>query len=291
MLSDIQQAEFEQLGIARLPQAFIEADARRMRDQVWDLLARRDGIRPDAPDTWRIRQPAGFQALARSRVFDPIAGPVLTDALDRLLGPEAWERPKQWGTPLVTFPAPSPEWDVPHCHWHLDFPARGQPRPLPGIRILAFLAPVAPRGGGTLVLSGSHLLVERLVSSGGAGHGHSIGVRRTLAREDPWLRDLWSGHRDDDRVRRFMVEGHAIDGATLRVLELTGAPGDLFLMHPWAFHAPAPNCGPTPRMMISHSVFRAGRAGTLPRAVEPAGEPARLTSFRPRSSEHQRPCT
>ena len=64
------------------------------------------------------------------------------------------------------------------------------------------------------------------------------------------------GIGDDDRIQRFMIEGRVIDGATVRVLELTGVPGEVFLMHPWTFHDPSPNCGSTPRMMVSHSVFR-----------------------------------
>jgi hypothetical protein len=256
MLSIAQQLDFEQLGVVRLPGVFSEAAAQGMCDRIWSLLAAKHGIHPDEPATWTIRQPTGFQALTRSRAFDPLASPMLTDALDQILGEGAWAQPKQWGAPLVTFPGHAPEWEVPSSQWHLDFPVRGQPRPLPGLRILAFLAPVAPRGGGTVVLTGSHILVERLVATGSAGQGHSTEVRSALTRKEAWLRDVWSGGRSDDRIQRLMVEGYRIDGATVRVVELTGAPGDVILMHPWMFHAPSPNCGATPRIMISHSVFR-----------------------------------
>jgi ectoine hydroxylase-related dioxygenase (phytanoyl-CoA dioxygenase family) len=40
----------------------------------------------------------------------------------------------------------------------------------------------------------------------------------------------------------------------LRVVELTGASGDVILLHPWLFHAPAPNRPATPRMMVGHNV-------------------------------------
>src|SRR5262245_45052605 len=125
MLSNVQQVEFEQVGVVRLTGAFSEAAAQRMCSQIWDLLAAKHGIYPDGPATWTIRQPTGFQALTRSGVFDPLASPVLTEALDQLLGQRAWGRPKQWGAPLVTFPDPSAEWEVPNSQWHLDFPARG----------------------------------------------------------------------------------------------------------------------------------------------------------------------
>jgi hypothetical protein len=62
--------------------------------------------------------------------------------------------------------------------------------------------------------------------------------------------------QEADRVRRFVAEGERIDGVDVRVEELTGAPGDVILMHPWTFHAPATNCSRRPRMMVSHSVSR-----------------------------------
>lgn len=253
MLSELQQAEFETAGILRLAGAFSEMAARSMREQLWRSFADRYGMRPDEAATWTVRQPTGFQALTRSGVFHAVAGEALTQALDQLLG-RRWERLKHWGAPLVTFPDRSGAWQVPHQHWHLDFPARGPSFPLPGIRVLAFVSPVLPRGGGTLVQAGSQMLVSRLVLDHSVG-GHSTEVRHALAQRYEWLRTLWSGGGGSDRIRRFMVEGAVIDGVSLRVIELTGNPGDIVLLHPWALHAPAPNCGATPRIMVSHSVF------------------------------------
>jgi hypothetical protein len=256
MLSDVQKSEFEQVGVVRLTEVFSESAAQRMCQQVWDLLAKKYGIRPDDPATWTLRQPTGFQALTRSRAFDLIAGRLLVNALDQILGDHAWREPEHWGAPLVTFPGHAPEWQVPHNHWHLDFPARGRTHPLPGVRILAFITPAASRGGGTLVVEGSHTLVARLVTVGGAGQGHSTEVRRVLARVSKWFRDLWSDGDNHERIQRFMIAGGVVDDVPVRVIELTGSPGDIILMHPWALHAPSPNCGTTPRIMVSHSVFR-----------------------------------
>jgi hypothetical protein len=40
-----------------------------------------------------------------------------------------------------------------------------------------------------------------------------------------------------------------VEGIPLRVVELTGHPGDVVLIHPWTIHTVAPNVGPTPRFM------------------------------------------
>jgi hypothetical protein len=83
-------------------------------------------------------------------------------------------------------------------------------------------------------------------------------VRKGLARTSQWFRHLWSNGDTSNRTQRLMVERDVVDGVTVRVIELTGSAGDIILMHPWAVHAPSPNCGATPRIMLSHSVFRVG---------------------------------
>jgi hypothetical protein len=42
------------------------------------------------------------------------------------------------------------------------------------------------------------------------------------------------------------------------VVELTGDPGDVYLVHPLTMHASLPNCLATPRMVLSTTVYRRG---------------------------------
>jgi hypothetical protein len=253
MLTLTQREEFEATGTLRLRGAFGLRAAAEMTERIWALLERAHGMRRDDSSSWNVTQPTGFQSLTRVGAFDAIASDALCEDVDQLL--HDWDRPKHWGAPLVTFPEPQLAWDVPAAQWHLDFPARGARSPLPGLRVLAFIDTVEPRGGGTLVLTGSHRLVESLMSAGLAGSGHSAEVRDRLAEHHGWLRDLWS-NANDHRVRRFIVEGTEIDGHPLRVVELIGAPGDVVLLHPRLFHAPSRNAGKRPRMMVSQSLFR-----------------------------------
>ena len=255
MLTLAQREEFETIGTLRLRGAFGSRAAAEMTGQVWTFLERAHGMRRDDASTWKVTQPTGFQSLTRVGAFDAIASDALCEDVNQLL--QDWNRPKHWGAPLITFPEPHLPWDVPATQWHLDFPARGALSPLPGIRALAFIDVVEPRSGGTLALAGSHRLVESLMSEGLAGSGHSSEVRDRLAERHPWLRDLWSSD-NDDRVQRFIFEGTQIEGQSLRVVELAGAPGDIVLMHPRLFHAPSRNVGKRPRMMVSQSLFRRG---------------------------------
>ena len=41
---------------------------------------------------------------------------------------------------------------------------------------------------------------------------------------------------------------------TLQVVELTGEPGDVWLMHPWMLHAPSANCSERPRMVLTERI-------------------------------------
>ena len=70
----------------------------------------------------------------------------------------------------------------------------------------------------------------------------------------PWLKALTNDDGDPERNARLMVTGATIDGVSLRVVELTGQPGDVFVTHPWVMHAAAPNAAELPRMMRSVAV-------------------------------------
>lgn len=55
-----------------------------------------------------------------------------------------------------------------------------------------------------------------------------------------------------------MKVGAVIDGNEVRVVEMTGEPGDVLLTHPLLLHAPSPNCAQDPRLVLSSTVFRTG---------------------------------
>jgi ectoine hydroxylase-related dioxygenase (phytanoyl-CoA dioxygenase family) len=130
-------------------------------------------------------------------------------------------------------------------------PASAEPRP---VQYFAFLDSVRPRGGGTLALAGSHRLVAPYL---GEGEAFRMGRVRTSLAVHPWLRALWTpddSSDPDDRIRRYLGEETVVDGVPLRVLELTGEPGDVVVMHCDTFHAVAPNRSGRPRWMLTEIV-------------------------------------
>jgi hypothetical protein len=239
-------AAFLRDGYVRISEAF---DAEGLRRRLAEFLAERDGIRLEDSSTWPVGRVGAFQSFAV-----PFTASAEVDAAcDAVLGPAAWCKPSNWGAPLVTFPQPG-AWQPPRSAWHLDFAPRFVDGALPGVRLLALLGPLRPRGGGTMLLAGSHRLVERLAAGQSGDAGHSADVRRMLRRAHPALSFLDRGAAMPPSMD-VLSAGLDIEGVPVRFVETIGAAGDVVLMHPWLLHAATMNCSPLPRLMLSQSIF------------------------------------
>jgi hypothetical protein len=243
MLSSAQQAAFDRRGTLCLPSAVPTPAVEKMRNLLWRHLAQQHGMARGRPETWRAGTLAHFQDLTRTGAFDPMATAEILQPVGALLGPRAWREPAHWGRPLVTLPGGAP-WRLPVSGWHMDSVGRAGD---PLLVVFVCLAHVDPRGGGTLVVTGSH----RLTGGGGRYEGlRSADVRPRLAGDHPWFRDLFSPGPEPERTERLLGSSVVIEGFTLRIEELTGAPGDTFLVDPRLLHTVAPNSLDTPRLML-----------------------------------------
>ncbi|MEY2569259.1 MAG: hypothetical protein QOE35_3788 [Actinomycetota bacterium] len=244
-LSIEQHDQFARDGFVRIPGAFDEAVA--MEDRMWAFLARR-GVLRDDPATWPIGEARHLQKLLDDPVFMPIGGPVTTAVADDLLGVGRWGRPNHWGEFLVTFPYPERRWMVPPL-WHTDADYVDPLEPLRGLMVFSFLNDVAPRGGATLVVAGSHRLVARFASNRpGIAEEASAASGKAFYRSHPWLQSLL-GSDDDPRSYDHLFAEADIDGLPARVVELTAQAGDVVVAHPLLAHTVSPNCGAQPRFM------------------------------------------
>jgi hypothetical protein len=249
-LTPADMQRFERDGYVVVRQAFSPADALAMERQWWRELEGTHGVRRDDRSSWR--QIEGDLKAAKR---DPVQAKILTGrvrgVLDDLLGPGAWPPPRDWGRPLVTFPEPG-AWAVPARLWHWDNPCElhlDRPRAL---FVVSFIGPVASGGGGTLILSGSPRLLIRQERQLPAGQrrGSIATLRERFHRSAPWLMALTGlAPSPADRTAAFMDHETTVDGVPLRVVELTGEPGDMVFCHPVMVHCAAPNRGPRPRFM------------------------------------------
>jgi hypothetical protein len=255
MLNHRQLNEFERNGIVRVRGAIPADDIEAISAQVWDNLERRYSFRRNQPDTWIAERVNGLHALV---TFEEIGSPTVCQMLDDLLGSGKWQRPARWGSLLIAFPESHEQWDVPYANWHLDFPASDSLEGLFAVRLFICLEPVRHGGGATLVITGSHLLVQDLVRKKASRRFRSADIRTALIQAYPWVKALCSRSETADRIGRFVDVSTAVDSAELRVVEMTGEPGDVFLVHPLIVHAPATNCADVPRMVLSSFVYRNG---------------------------------
>jgi len=128
-----------------------------------------------------------------------------------------------------------------------------------GVRLFTLLSDVEPRGGATLVVTGSHRLVERFVRGLSPTEKEEKFARLVdrFMRTDPWLEELAHGAVDaPERERRFLEDGACIDGFDVRVETISGKAGDGVLMHPWTLHARSPHAGDGPRFILAKDIYR-----------------------------------
>ena len=246
--------EFERSGIVKLTGVFSEESAAVMRGAVWQGWADAYGVREDDPTTWsRAERWKTVKSAKRHPCFRAILSDVLRSVADRLIGP-GWSTSNGFGGLLASFPNAT-EWHLPGADgmWHSDYGYRAPMDPVRGLRVFAVFGDVPPGGGGTLLVTGSHRMVERFVRTApDAAMGRAKDARAACHKSNEWLRELTQGDgRAADRIDRFMDSTTDVDGIQARVIEACGQPGDVYVCHPWTIHCPPPNANTAPRFLRS----------------------------------------
>jgi hypothetical protein len=236
----------------RIPGAFGADDAERMREVLWRELADLYGMKRDDRSTWTPVQPTNLVASKKDPAANAILGAPLRAALDQLLGTSGWIEPPHQGQVLVTLPTGEP-WSLPHRQWHTDVGFELPQDGLVGVKVWALLGDLEPGGGGTPQVAGSHRVIARYLTTTDERDFRT--VRDQVLASHSWFRQLTreGGARGDELMREA-----DLDGIPVRVVELVGQAGDVYLTHPWVLHSIAPNARATPRMMRSRMIWRNG---------------------------------
>lgn len=221
-----------------------------LHQMVWRHVEATTPVRLADPTTWSFDGSFGLRRVEERPAWSVLhSNPHVVRALDEILGAGCWEQPTNRQI-LLTFPTPPP-WSMP-SGWHVDFACEQPTWPVPAVKLFTLLDRVEPGGGGTVVLLGSHRLVEQMAK----GEGAPPDAERVHALLDshPHLRRLRNGSGD----RELLDEEVVVRGVPLRPVELSGDAGDTFVTHIHVFHAPAPNVGDRPRQMVGAAVRRVG---------------------------------
>jgi Phytanoyl-CoA dioxygenase (PhyH) len=251
-LSQRSLVHFRELGWLRVSGAFDAEAARAMRDSVWRALEN-VGIHQDRPSTWTMERPAHLQHLKDDPVFHKVGSHTLLSVINTILEGVPYEKPKNWGALFLAFPGNTP-WRLPTSGWHIDAYYASPLLPMRSVKTFALIGDIAPRGGGTLMVSGSHRLVSKWFQENPPPPGARSAQMRRLLQRHPYLRDLQSPGDEGDRIERFMRCVEEVDGIPLQVVEATGNAGDVILVHPLVMHAAAPNNTTEPRFMVSGGI-------------------------------------
>jgi hypothetical protein len=255
-LTPEQRDEFDCRGVLRLQGLLSAPSVERARGVVLRRLEQfglwKDGAwrlehrpRPQWPDSGlKTSKVIGNRRPELEALLDE---PGLRAVVDTLLQGRPFDRAMH-PRPQLLFTLPNIDaWVLPPG-WHTDGPrlASGE---WPGLQMFACLDHVAPRGGGTLVIAGSH----RLLNDG--RHIKASELHRLLGAE-AFFRRIW-GKRPICVDDGDALPCGAVGDVALEVMELTGAPGDTWLVDLRVLHAAAPNAADRPRMMVTHRFIRA----------------------------------
>lgn len=261
VLSPEEMAQFEEKGHIRIPEAFPREEALSMQDAMWAHLHEMYGTVKEDRSTW-----SPVTSAMNERQADPIYKAIESErfcgAIDQFLGPGIWQKPKHWGSFLVTFPPTEPTaWTLPTTIWHWDTHPGDYPEKITSLRVFLFFSEVKPQGGGTLMVEGGHRLTRQFVKSLPPKERKLKfrPLRKKFEKSNPWLAEL-CGHktRPSGRIEHFMDTPTEVNGIPLRVIEMTGEPGDAILCHPLFWHAGAPNVNDYPRFMRTRDVHVKG---------------------------------
>jgi Phytanoyl-CoA dioxygenase (PhyH) len=255
-----QQRCFEQDGVVRLPGAFPADEAAAMVGAVWRYLESRTDVRRDDRATWPSRPAVSLKRLKRNRVFDALmASETVRAALDGIFGANGWKPPAPGGQVLVTFPhRDSHPWRVPSELWHMDCGFDTPTWPTFAVKLFACIGEVRPRGGATFALAGSHRLVERFGAT--LDPDDRGGNKRTwgrFMRQTEWLTSLCTPGPEPERSERLLTQASEVAGTPVRVVEMCGAPGDVYITHLHVFHCASSNVNDQPRLMLGKAVLAA----------------------------------
>lgn len=251
MLTAEQKTQFEQDGIIKLPGFLSDEVVNPVIHAVFEVFANA-GIWADG--RWRLEHLpptnaplAGSEMVKGTKKIRATRDLVTADLLKVI---SDLEDGKVLGTHSekiqILFTRPNATtWSVPASIWHLDTP-RIPSNKRPGVQMFTFLNSVEPQGGGTLVVAGSHRLLNEHQFI------RSKDVKKRLAQK-PFFCDLLSKKfADRDNLMSRM---DSVEGIPVRVVEMTGQPGDVYLTDLRMLHTLSDNVLQVPRVMATQRFY------------------------------------
>jgi len=236
-----QIAHFEQDGYIKLERAVPAHLITQCERLLWDEI----GLSPDDPGGWTapVRWVGNMEQEPFVHAMNCFA---VTDACEALAGPGRWKQRRSMGAFPLRFPHPDETgdqgWHVEGSYmpdgkqegrWWINYRSKGR-----ALLALFLFTEVDSTNGPTMIRAGSHLDVPSVLWPYGEEGVCAPDVSSA------------SAHRP--------------------VVLATGAPGDVFICHPFLVHAAQANHGTRPRFM--------GQPGVLPDSPYRLGQSDKVSS-------------
>lgn len=223
-MKSIDEQSFASSGYVALRGFHSKTRLAGMRRQILDEVAR---ISANLGAWKSLRNLPAFQQVTRLSALVKVRDShqtLATPELVRLVAHLAGMPPSvTQGTQLLLSPPNQGAWSLEDLNWHVDLTVKRQEH-LPGVQAFFLLDDVAPHGGATLALAGSHL--HRPSPAGAA-----TDLREVIRASTDLKCDL----------RRLDIE----------IVEMSGRAGDVFLMDMRVLHTPSVNSSKQVRMMAT----------------------------------------
>ncbi|RUT31307.1 phytanoyl-CoA dioxygenase [Arsenicitalea aurantiaca] len=220
-------------GFLRIDGAFSAETADRARAILW----RASGCDPEDPRTW-TRPVVRIGELGLPPFAEAVGSRVLHGAFDALVGEGRWLPRNSLGTFPIRFPSPEDPGDA---GWHIDV-SFGTEDP----DFLSWRANITSRGRALLMLFLFSDVGEKDAPTRIRAGSH-LDIARRLAPAGP----------DGLTLRELAATGFAESAHRPEVLAV-GAPGTVYLCHPFIVHAAQPHHGTEPRFMAQPPLLPRG---------------------------------
>jgi len=259
MLSESEIQKFKIEGFIKLESAFARKDALAVQDFIWGKLKDYVGVLREDRKTWQ-EEIAHIKEDYSNEILDACSTSKLNSVISQLISPNEWADANTrtaWGWWPVNFSyGIDKEWTVPHEGWHWDGlkVKHSMTSPDMGLLLICLFSDVKHKGGATMLATGSHLLALNFLKNHPEITELTSCVKKCIAQYD-WLQKLTTNYFETTQERNsyFIDSSFPFKGTRLQVVEAIGNAGDVYLCHPYLFHAASYNHLQEPRFMCNRT--------------------------------------
>ncbi|MBX3010245.1 MAG: hypothetical protein KF832_02015 [Caldilineaceae bacterium] len=231
---------WEQEGVLRITELIPSDWFTYLRQRVIEIL----GSAPESPQAWTNLEPSLLKPIGRDKHCVPLEIESVKNTVDSLIG-KGWEYPNTGGMWFANAPRRlekqhSPALELaPRGTWHWD--GRPDLHTIQGLWLFTPVTEILPNSGGTWIVAGS---ARKVLDFWGNLSSEKRGnptrkVKKWFTADHEWFKVLNS---------RETLHQTEQESDSVRLMNVSGKPGDVVLMKNFTIHSAPEYIGPGPRV-------------------------------------------